>query len=214
MVNNSYNDQVFINCPFDGQYQNMFRACVFTVLDAGFIPRCSKEIDNATVFRLTAIVDIIKNCRFGIHDLSRVELDSHSQLPRFNMPFELGVFYSAKYFGSTRQKRKECLVLEKYEYRYQKFISDISGIDVTAHHNCQKNLITAIRNWLVTASRRVNIPPGTKINNRFRTFQDGMRRACQQRSIDYDAMPFIELVSNMTDWLRVNQLIHSPIFKP
>ncbi len=213
-MSNPYNDQVFINCPFDGKYLNMFRACIFTVLDAGFIPRCSKEIDNATEFRLKAIVDLIQDCRFGIHDLSRVELDSASQLPRFNMPFELGVFYSAKHIGDDLQKRKECLVLEKQKYRYQKFISDISGIDVTAHKNSQKELIYAVRNWLVTASRRTRIPSGTDIDDRFKTFQTGMRRACRSRSIDYDAMPFIELVGNMTDWLRVNQSEHIPIFGP
>lgn len=214
MASRSYNDQVFINCPFDGQYLNMFRACVFTVLDAGFIPRCSKEVDNATVSRLSAIVKIIQDCRFGIHDLSRVELDSQSHLPRFNMPFELGIFYCAKYLGSGVQKHKGCLVLEKQQYRYQKFISDISGIDVTAHHNSQRALIHAIRNWLVTASRRRTIPSGEDIRIRFRTFQSGIRRVCRRRSIDYDAMPFIELVNNMTDWLRYNQMAYVPIFGP
>jgi hypothetical protein len=214
MKNNAYNDQVFINCPFDEQYANMFRACVFVILDSGFVPRCSKEVDNATQFRLAAIIDIIHQCRYGVHDLSRIELDYQLNLPRFNMPFELGVFYSAKHFGSVKQKRKQCLVLEKQQYRYQKFISDISGIDVTAHKNSQKKLILAIRNWLVTASRRTTIPPGPEIHNRFKTFQSEMHRACRQRSIDYDTMPFIELVHNMTDWLRVNQIVPMPIFGP
>ncbi len=214
MPNSNYNDQVFINCPFDAQYGNMFRACIFTILDAGFIPRCSKEVDNATQFRLDAIVGIIRDCRYGIHDLSRIELDAQSHLPRFNMPFELGVFYSAKHFGGSQQKRKECLVLEKEKYRYQKFISDIAGIDITPHQNSKKKLIIAIRNWLVTASRRVSIPPAAEIDQRFRVFQSGMRRACPQRSLDYDAMPFVELIQNMTDWLRVNQAVHVPIFGP
>jgi hypothetical protein len=214
MPNSNYNDQVFINCPFDDQYVNMFRACVFTILDAGFIPRCSKEVDNATVFRLSAIVDIMRDCRYGVHDLSRIELDANSRMPRFNMPFELGVFYSAKHFGNAQQKRKECLVLEKQQYRYQKFISDISGIDVTPHQNRQKKLILSVRNWLVTASRRTTIPPGETIHNRFNKFQTGMRRACNQRALDYDSMPFTEIVHNMTDWLSINQIIHVPIFVP
>jgi hypothetical protein len=212
MANNSYNDQVFINCPFDGQYSNMFRACVFTILDAGFIPRCSKEVDNATQFRLAAIVDLVKDCRYGVHDLSRVELDSDSNLPRFNMPFELGIFHGAKNFGGPKQKSKQCLVLEKEEYRYQKFISDISGIDVKSHKNSQKAIIHAIRDWLLTASRRTTIPAGADIHGRFGKFQSQIRRACKQRSQSYDAMTFIELVNNMTDWLRVNQVEHEPIF--
>ncbi len=214
MAASSYNNYVFINCPFDAQYVNMFRACTFAILDAGFIPRCSMEVDNAAEFRLEAIIRIIRECRYGIHDLSRVELDSKSNLPRFNMPFELGVFYSAKHFGNAPQKRKVCLIVEKQKYRCQKFISDIAGIDVTPHQNTQKILILAIRNWLVTASRRTNIPPGEQIVGRFRTFQSDMRRVCKDRSLDYDSMPFVELVKNMTDWLRVNQTVHVPIFGP
>lgn len=212
MPSSNYNDQVFINCPFDDQYLDMFRACTFTILDAGFVPRCSKEIDDATRFRLDAIMGIIRDCRYGIHDLSRIELDAQSRLPRFNMPFELGVFYSAKHFGRAGQKRKKCLILEKQKYRYQKFISDIAGIDVTPHHNSKKKLILAIRDWLVTTSRRASIPPGVEIDDRFKTFQLGMRRACRQKSVDYDGMPFVELVHNMTDWLRANHVVHAPIF--
>lgn len=214
MQNRDYNNQVFINCPFDVQYLDMFRACTFVILDAGFIPRCSKEIIDGTQFRLAAIVKIIRSCRYGIHDLSRVELDPQSQLPWFNMPFELGVYYAAKHFGNNTQKRKSCLVLEKCKYRYQKYISDIAGIDVTPHQNTQRRLILAIRDWLVTASRRTTIPPGLDIYNRFKIFQAGMRSACRKRSIDYNTIPFVELVNNMTDWLRVNQTVHVPIFGP
>ena len=90
MQSNKYSDQVFVNCPFDKEYLSLFRACTFTVLDAGFVPRCSLEIDDGTQFRLEAIMGLIENCKYGVHDLSRVQLDSGSDLPRFNMPFELG----------------------------------------------------------------------------------------------------------------------------
>ena len=112
MKKTNYSDQVFINCPFDKSYLNMFRACVFAVLDAGFIPRCSLEVGNGTQFRLNAIVGLINECQYGVHDLSIVQLDSASKLPRFNMPFEFGLFYSAKHFGISKQKRKQCLIFE------------------------------------------------------------------------------------------------------
>jgi len=207
-------DNVFINCPFDKKYANMFRACVFTVLDAGFIPRCALEVDDATQSRLSAILSLIDDCRYGVHDLSRVQLDSTSRLPRFNMPFELGLFYSAKHFGLSNQKRKQCLVLETEKYRYQKFISDIAGVDITPHDNSPEKLILALRNWLVTASRRTTIPPGQKIKTRFNAFQLNIMKMCRKNRIDYSAMPFIELVENMTDWLRINQIAHTRLFNP
>lgn len=210
----NYNDQVFINCPFDSKYSTLFHACVFTVLDAGFVPRCSLEVDDATQFRLNAIVTLINDCRYGIHDLSRVQFDAGSKLPRFNMPFELGLFYSAKHFGGTKQKKKQCLVFETDKYRYQKFISDIAGIDVTPHKNSSEKLIVALRNWLVTASRRTTVPPGKKINERFNIFRADMKKVCRKNAADFNAMPFVERVQNMSDWLKINQLTHSRLFTP
>jgi hypothetical protein len=123
------------------------------------------------------------------------------------MPFELGVFHGAKHFGRQSHARKVCLVLEKTSYRYQKFLSDLAGMDITPHHNSQRKLIIAVRNWLVTASRRKNIPNGESIDRRFRSFQAFMRRSCRARSTDYDAMPFVELLDNITDWLKTNQTL-------
>ena len=50
---------------------------------------------------------MIADCRYGIHDISRTELDRDSGLPRFNMPLELGIFLGAKRFGAEEQKRKK-----------------------------------------------------------------------------------------------------------
>lgn len=211
MARNSSNDQVFINCPFDNDYLELYRACIFVVLDSGFIPRCSKEVNNAARSRLDNIVKIIEDCRYGIHDLSRVEVDEESGLPRFNMPFELGVFYSARHFGNNNQKNKSCLILEKEKYRYQQFISDISGIDVTPHNNNPKDLIVEVRNWLHTSSRRTTIPQGNLINNRFDLFQSTIKKSCDEKGVNYDSMPFIELVQNMTDWLKYNDVTHKPL---
>jgi hypothetical protein len=154
----------------------MFEALCFTVLDCGFVPRCSLEIDDATQFRLRAILNLIKKCRYGIHDLSRVELDEDSRLPRFNMPFEFGVFYSAKIFGSKKHKNKHSIVLEKQKYRYQKFISDISGIDVKPHNSSSKKAVFAVRNWLLTSSRRATIPPAHNIYSRYLNFGSSPNR--------------------------------------
>lgn len=213
MASKSYNDQVFINCPFDKEYLELYRACIFVILDSGFIPRCSREINNGTQSRLDSIVEIVRGCRYGIHDISRVEVSVDSGLPRFNMPFELGVFYSAKHFGDVTQEKKSFLVLEKEEYRYQKFISDISGIDVSPHGNNPKNLIIKVQQWLRTSSRRTTIPAGELINTRFELFQTQIKAACVKVAIDYDEMAFIDLVKNMTDWLLLNQATHAPLFE-
>src|SRR5205085_10402919 len=125
-----YNESVFINCPFDGEYKALFDAIVFAVNDCGFVPRCALEEDDGSQVRVQKIYEIIAACRLGIHDLSRTEVDETTRLPRFNMPLELGAFLGAKHFGNNRQKRKACLILDSEKYRYQKFISHIAGQDI------------------------------------------------------------------------------------
>jgi hypothetical protein len=103
---------VFINCPFDDRYRPLFHAAVFAVVDCGFVPRCALEVDDGSEVRINKVCDLIGECRFGIHDLSRTELDSRSKLPRFNMPLELGLFIGAKRFGGASHRRKSCLILD------------------------------------------------------------------------------------------------------
>jgi hypothetical protein len=81
-----YDKSVFINCPFDGAYRPLFEAIVFAVFDCGFEPRCALETEDAGQVRMEKIFDLIEDCRFAINDLSRIELDSATNLPRFNMP--------------------------------------------------------------------------------------------------------------------------------
>ena len=160
----------------------LFDAMVFAVHDCGFIPRCALEEDDASEVRIDKIYNIIADCRYGIHDISRTELDKDSNLPRFNMPLELGIFLGAKRFGVEEQKRKKCLVLDREQYRYQQFISDISGQDIQAHNNSSREVITRVRNWLRTASRRETIPGGSIIWRRYRDFRRDLpetARACQ-----------------------------------
>lgn len=90
-----YDVSVFINCPFDDDYRPLFYAVVFAVYDCGLVPRCSLEVSNAGNVRIHKIVSLIKDCRWGIHDLSRTELNPNG-LPRFNMPLELGIFLGAQ----------------------------------------------------------------------------------------------------------------------
>jgi hypothetical protein len=98
-----YDISVFVNCPFDRAYKSLFEAIVFAVFDCGFQPRCALENEDAGQVRMEKVFDLIGACRFAINDLSRADLDSETNLPRFNMPLELGVFLG---HGDTVQADK------------------------------------------------------------------------------------------------------------
>ncbi len=198
-----YNHNVFINCPFDPVYKPLFDAMVFAVLDCGFIPRCALEEDDASQVRIDKIYEIIADCRYGIHDISRIELDEPSGFPRFNMPLELGVFIGAKKFGSEEQKGKKCLILDKTPYRYQQFISDIAGQDIQTHGNMQEEIVKVIRNWLRTASRLQTIPSGSIIWKRYQEFLQDLPKTAQMHRLIVEEMVFNDYTLVIEEWLKV-----------
>ncbi|MBV9537403.1 MAG: hypothetical protein JOY70_00570 [Acidisphaera sp.] len=148
-----YDQNVFINCPFDDAYRPLFRALVFAIFECGLRPRSALEVIDAGEVRFEKIARIVRGCRWGIHDISRTELTT-SGLPRFNMPLELGLFLGAQRFGDGTQRRKSCLVLDREHYRYQKFVSDIAGQDIAVHGNDPAGAIRAVRDWLAPRPAR------------------------------------------------------------
>jgi hypothetical protein len=110
---NPYSRSVFINCPFSSDYQPIFRGILFSVYACEFRPRCAREVSDSSQNRLAKIQKIIGESKFGIHDISIMELDPKTKLPRFNMPFELGLFLAAKNFGSKQQKSKVALIFDR-----------------------------------------------------------------------------------------------------
>ena len=99
-----YEDSVFINCPFDEEYEKLFQALVFAIHDCGFVARCALEASDSGEVRIKKILDIIDECKFGIHDISRTALSRNTKLPRFNMPLDLGLFLGAKQFDKKADR--------------------------------------------------------------------------------------------------------------
>lgn len=203
-----YEKNVFINCPFDDPYNPLFEAIVFTIHDIGFRPRCAREADNAGVFRLNKITDIISQCKYSIHDLSRTELDTTSKLPRFNMPLELGLDLGCRRFGSPFQREKVCLVLDVDAYRYQIFISDISGQDIHAHNNDEAELIKVIRDWFrKEIDQRIFIVPGeAKILSRYQSFQKELPSLCAASGHDRSTLQFVDFSYLVASWISTNPI--------
>ena len=205
-----YNDNIFLNCPFDLAYKQLFDAMVFAVHDCGFIARCALEEEDASQVRIDKIYNIIADCRYGIHDISRTELDETSGLPRFNMPLELGVFLGAKQFGKNEQKRENCLILDKEQYRYQQFISDIAGQDIQAHNNNPEEIVKAVRNWLRTVSARKTIPSGSIIWRRYQEFMGDLPQMAQAFQLEVEELIFNDYTFILAEWLttKTSHLSH------
>jgi hypothetical protein len=141
---------VFKNCPFDDTYKPLLRAACFTIPACGYSPLCALDYSDSGAFRLAEIVKTISECDLSIHDISRVEPNSRSQLPRFNMPFELGADLGLRLAGPPRQRRRKTLILDAEAHRYDKTLSDISGMDIEAHADNPRKVVRHVRDWLNT----------------------------------------------------------------
>lgn len=180
-----YNDFVFINCPFDKEYMPILHAIIYTVYRCGFFPTTALTEDDASDFRLEKIIRLIQKCKYGVHDISRTESNENG-FPRFNMPFELGLFFGAKRFGTNEQKAKIGLVFEKNKYSYLQCISDLNGIDTKAHNNDPIIAIRKVRDWLNTASKRTSLPHYRTIQNEYAQFQNKLVKFAARTGFDVD----------------------------
>jgi len=198
------NRNTFINCPFDSNYRPVRDALVFAVHDCGYVARSALEYGDSSQVRIDRIYQLIRESRFAIHDLSRTQLDSSSQLPRFNMPLELGIFLGAKHFGGRDHQQKACLVLIKKPYAYQKYLSDISGQDVEAHNNAQGRAIAAVRDWLRGVSK-VQMPGPEEMIRRYRMFRRKLPEVCQKWKLRPDRLSWNDYASVAGEWLQLNR---------
>jgi len=208
----TYKKSIFINCPFDTNYKTIFHAIIFVVLDCGYMPRCAFEVDDSSENRLKKIIALIKNCRLGIHDISRTELDKGNNLPRFNMPFELGLFFGAKYYGEKKHRFKNCLILDNKNFRFQQFISDIAGHDIKIHGNAYQKAINGVREWLLHQTEKNILLPGSKnITDRYDIFyQQRLPKICRQLQLPSPVkMPFIEYRKLAAYWIKENSPLSS-----
>ncbi len=76
---------VFINCPFDDDYQPIFDSIVFATVACGFTPRSATETGTVSDPRMDRIREALFSSRYSIHDLSRCRGHGDANLARFNM---------------------------------------------------------------------------------------------------------------------------------
>lgn len=204
-LSKAYARQVFLNCPFDDGYRPVYEAIIFAVIHCGFVVRCAREREDSGETRISKIVEIIRASQFGIHDISRVELDKANGLPRFNMPLELGLFLGAKsYSNEQKQKAKRCLILDTEPYRYQKFISDIAGQDIRSHEGRPEKALGLTRNWLATVSKR-KLPGPAEMERLYAEFTNELPAILEKLSLRQDEVQFVEYVKVAMEWLRDRQ---------
>lgn len=146
--------EVFLNIPYDKLFESLCLAYVSGICALGLVPRATLEIREGTR-RLDRILELIKDCRYSIHDLSRVELDrKRPPTPRFNMPFELGLSVARERFSS---KKHTWFVYEARDRRLAKSPSDLNGTDPYVHGGTIRGVFRELCNAFVRTHRQPTI---------------------------------------------------------
>ena len=130
---------VFLNVPFDQDYEPLFVALISTLAALGRTPRSVLEVPEQGDGRLARIFGLMRRCSVSIHDLSRVELPV-----RFNMPFELGIAVAL----SRIERSHKFVLLEAKRHRLQRTLSDVNGIDPGIHNAAVKGVISCVLSQL------------------------------------------------------------------
>jgi hypothetical protein len=205
-MNIPFEKSVFINCPFDSDYVPLLRPLLFTVLYFKLTPRLSLENANSGEARLGTIVQLIKESKFSIHDLSRCCAKKKGELFRLNMPLELGLDIGCRKFMRRRWSEKTCLILETERYRFQKTISDMSGSDICAHRDDPEEIVRVTRDWLI---QEAGVLPASA-SKVWGAFQDFMAANYDRllnegyNSMEIDKLPVMELHTHMAGWIAAN----------
>jgi hypothetical protein len=141
-----FESDVFINAPFDRKYEPLFVALVSGLVALRRRPRSVLEVPDAGAGRLARILGLMQRCGASVHDLSRVTVSGApgKRVPRFNMPFELGLAVALSHL----EGHHSFVVMEEVAYRSQRSLSDLSGIDAYVHRGTPSGVLAALSDWL------------------------------------------------------------------
>jgi hypothetical protein len=121
------------------------------------------------------------------------------------MPFELGLFLGAQRFGGREQRRKGCLILDAEQYRYQQYISDLSGQDIVAHGNDARVAVRQVRDWLQSLTTTRRLPGSAALWQLYLEFQLELPSLLHELQLTAEELTYVDHAHLVVSWLRDRQ---------
>jgi hypothetical protein len=203
-LENNFDNNIFINCPFDLEYNTLLRPLLFTIVYCGYNPRIALERFDSSEIRFDKIKELIEDSCLSIHDLSKIKATKKNEYFRLNMPFEIGLDLGCRlYHQDKKYRNKKSLILEKERYAYQKALSDISNSDVKCHKGEPEEIIFEVRNWFSELGKD-NLNSGSNIWDDYNYFYTDFyeeRTKSGFKVKDIEKMPIREFIGYIEKWL-------------
>ncbi|MEM6646030.1 MAG: hypothetical protein AAF730_07235, partial [Bacteroidota bacterium] len=109
----------------------------------------------------------------------------------------------ARRFGNVEQRSKRCLILDREQFRYQAYLSDLSGQDIKKHGDRPENAILAVRNWLSLYADAL-LPGGRVIAERHAAFLTELPALLAPLGIAVTDLIYNDYTTLMATWLGDN----------
>lgn len=180
---------------------------LFTLLYVGLIPRLASERSDSLEQRIEKILSLVKECRYSIHDLSRLKAEKAEEFFRLNMPFELGIDYGCRRIANNHLRTKRSLILEAKRYDIQKALSDLNGVDIKSHDNDPVQTVRALQHWFIETVGLTDVDSPSVIWDRFNKFSYDFyltRKAQGYSKDDLNMMPVPQYIRFITQWIKAN----------
>ncbi len=190
---------VFINCPFDEEFEPTFGAIVFATVCCGFMPRSALETGSVAESRMERIVRAIFSSKYSIHDLSRCKGEGSEQLARFNMPLELGIAMARRFMTPQESSKHDWLLLVPDGHQYLTFVSDLAGFDPLRYGGTTESAVPKVMLWLATRPDVVRTPTPRAVLDALPEFE---REKARLKKEWHGNVPWADLVLAALDIAR------------
>jgi len=144
--------KVFINCPFDPQFEPLRDALIVSCVACGFFPTSAVVKGGGGRLRIDRILDELETSLYSIHDMSRSTGAGQYNLARFNMPLELGM---AIYLSRANGGQHDWLALVPDGPAHAAYISDLSGFDPEVYDGTEAQMISRVVSYLAVRDEAV-----------------------------------------------------------
>lgn len=183
----------------------MLEAALFCVTYFGLFPRLANERLEAGENRLDKTVEMVRNSKYSIHDLSRCYARNAGDCFRMNMPFEFGIDVGLRRSGTEPLNQKKFMVFEDNRHDLKAALSDISGQDVEFHGCDHEIVIKKVRDFF-RVEAKIPAPGPARIEAEYATFQGWMTEKkifeghSESKALN---LPTRERLDEMHEWVRL-----------
>jgi hypothetical protein len=92
--------------------------------------------------------------------------------------------------------------MDREKYRYQKFISDLAGVDIEAHGNNPEDVLAHVRDWLRNTPGKRPAMGSNDLKGLYRKFCAALPDIAKELGQSTESLTFPDFEQAVTTWLQ------------